>query len=296
MQQAIQSLLEQHLSDTLGQPVRVQSDQSLGGGCINHASRINTSHGTYFVKWNDQGPADMFLREAECLEALAASGTPLVIPHVYVKTKASAGTPALLVTDFLEVARHNTWQQDEALGRGIAELHRHQQDRYGFDHDNYCGSTLQDNQWNSDWVDFFGQQRIGALVRLIEQQGAWGATERKLFEQLQARLPALIGHRPAASLNHGDLWSGNYLYTTRGPALIDPASYYADRECDLALMAMFGGYAPRVWEAYQEAYPLPPAWQQRRDLYMLYHSLNHFYLFGGGYGQQSLSIARKYLD
>jgi protein-ribulosamine 3-kinase len=111
---------------------------------------------------------------------------------------------------------------------------------------------------------------------------------------LRDRLPDLLGHQPAASLTHGDLWSGNYLPTAEGPALVDPACAYADRETDLALMAMFGGFSERVWAAYQEAWPLPDGWQQRQPLYQLYHYLNHHYLFGGGYGAQALALARSY--
>lgn len=295
MQVAIQQSIEALLSESLQQQVSIQSSKSLGGGCINHASKVNTNRGTFFVKWNTQGPEDMFLREAECLEALDSSGTSLVIPKVYVKTARQHAEPAYLITDFFHPPTGSTSQQDEVLGRGIAELHQYQHTQYGFDHDNYCGATLQNNSWNSDWVDFFGRQRIWHLVMFIDQKGQWSSAEIKVYEQLLKKLPSLIGHQPAAALNHGDLWSGNYTYTAKGPGLIDPASYFADREFDLALMAMFGGYSERVWEAYREAYPLPSEWKQRQGLYMLYHYLNHYYLFGGGYGQQAMSIARKYL-
>lgn len=117
----------------------------------------------------------------------------------------------------------------------------------------------------------------------------------RTYEQLIDRLPNLIGHQPKPALNHGDLWSGNYMYAADGPALIDPASYYADREFDLAMMRMFGGFSSIVWSAYHEVYPLPKEWEERSDLYMLYHVLNHYYLFGGHYGQQALGIAKKYI-
>ncbi len=290
----MQEILENLLSESLQKEVQIHQMRQLGGGCINHACHVMTSEGEYFAKWNSQGAADMFLREAESLEALAEA-TSLVIPRVFVKTAAKDAAPAFLVTDFLPPASGNRQAQDEILGRGIAELHRHTQAQYGFYHDNYCGSTPQDNTWNSDWVDFFGQQRIAFLLNLIDRKQGFSSSEKKQFDQLLGKLPDLIGHQPEASLNHGDLWSGNYMYTAQGPALIDPASYFADREFDLALMAMFGGYNDRVWQAYQEDYPLPPAWQDRRDVYMLYHYLNHYYLFGGGYGQQSLSIVKKYI-
>jgi fructosamine-3-kinase len=105
----------------------------------------------------------------------------------------------------------------------------------------------------------------------------------------------LLGHQTVPSLIHGDLWSGNYLFTARGPALIDPACYYADREMELGMMDLFGGFSYRVWSAYQEEWPLPPGWQQRIKLYQLYHVLNHCLLFGGSYGQQAIGIARTFL-
>ncbi len=295
MQPAIKQALETLLSESLQQQVQIVSDKSLGGGCINHASKINTSSGAFFVKWNTQGPADIFVQEAASLQALRESGTSLAIPEVLACTAREVASPAYLITDFFDGPESNMGRQDEALGLGIAQLHRCQHARYGFEQDNYCGATLQNNRWNDDWVDFFGQQRIWHLVLMINQKGQWRSTDVHVYEQLLHKLPALIGHRPAPSLNHGDLWAGNYMYTANGPALIDPASYYADRECDLALMAMFGGYSQQVWSAYQEAYPLPHGWKERRDLYMLYHYLNHYYLFGGSYGQQAMRIAKSYV-
>ena len=284
--------LRELLNEALGQSVTVAAIKPLGGGSINHALHLITSAGGFFAKWNDQAPADLFVREAESLSELAQVCTLLKIPRVIV-AKSLDDQPAVLITEYLTEGHQA--HQDEILGRGIAELHRYEHDQYGFHHDNYCGATLQDNRWNSNWVDFFGQQRIEYLLRMIEKKRELLASDRKQYDRLIAKLPQCIGHRPPASLNHGDLWSGNYLYTTVGPALIDPASYYADREFDLALMQMFGGYSKRVWAAYQEAYPLPPGWKSRQNLYMLYHYLNHYYLFGGNYGQQALAIAKQYL-
>lgn len=282
--------LEEILSEARSEPVWVKDIQPLSGGCINHATRVNTNVGSYFAKWNEEGPPDLFVREAESLRELGRACSLLQIPGVIV----AQVSPALLITTFLDPPSPAGPQQEETLGQGIAELHRFTNERYGFYHDNYCGATQQDNRWNTDWIDFFGRQRIGHLVQRTEERRGWSSAERKTYERLQERLPEWISHQPRPALNHGDLWSGNYLYTAAGPALIDPASYYADREFDLALMAMFGGYGPRVWDAYREAYPLEVGWRDRQDLYMLYHYLNHYYLFGGGYGRQALAIAEKY--
>ncbi len=290
MNNDISATLAKLLTEALSEPVVVQKMQSLRGGCINQAVKLTTNRGIFFAKWSASAPADQFVGEAEALQELGKVSTLLQIPRVIL----AQTDPALLVTTFLEPAGGSTVQQDEQLGRGIAELHRCEHDRYGFYHDNYCGATPQDNRWNDNWVDFYGQQRIGHLLILLEQKRGLNDSERKAYDQLMNRLPELIGHQPPPALTHGDLWSGNALRSALGPALIDPASAYADRESDLALMAMFGGFGDRVWSAYEEAYPLPAGWQQRRPLYQLYHYLNHDYLFGGGYGRQALAIVTDY--
>ena len=119
--------------------------------------------------------------------------------------------------------------------------------------------------------------------------------EQEIYEKLVSRMPDLLVHQTMPSLIHGDLWSGNYLYTSEGPALIDPACYYADREMELGMMKLFGGFSSKVWQAYQYEFPLPERWQQRIRLYQLYHLLNHYLLFGGSYGEQALEIAKAYV-
>jgi protein-ribulosamine 3-kinase len=295
MEPPVASLLLKHLQGVLGTAIKIHTASTLSGGCINHATQISTNQGKFFTKWNTHGPQDLFLREAESLEELSKANTSLKIPKVYVKTEIHTEAPGFLVTDFLSPPTESSAKLDETLGRGLAELHQFQAEKYGFYRDNYCGSTLQDNRWNTDWVDFFGQQRIQHLLHLIKQERGLDTQSIKVYDQLMQKLPILIGHQPTPALNHGDLWSGNYMYSAEGPALIDPAAYYADREFDLAMMRMFGGFSSRVWSTYQEAYPLPPEWEERSNLYMLYHVLNHYYLFGGHYGQQALSIAKKYL-
>lgn len=290
MSRDITAILANLLTEALSERVVVQTTQSLSGGCINQAVKLTTNVGVFFAKWSARAPADQFVREAEALQELSKASTLLQIPRVIV----AQTDPALLVTTFLEPAIELKAQQDELLGRGLAELHRHENDRFGFYHDNYCGATRQNNHWKDHWVGFYGQQRLGHLLRLLEQKRGPGDSERRIYARLTERLPQLLGHEPPPALTHGDLWSGNALLTANGPALIDPACAYADRETDLALMAMFGGFSERVWAAYLEAYPLPAGWQERQPLYQLYHYLNHDYLFGGGYGKQALAIAERY--
>ena len=287
------SFIENQLSDALGNAAEILDWQSLGGGCINHASKILTSKGTFFVKWNEHGPADMFVREAECLNELRRVNTPLLFPQVVVATELDKN-PALLITDFLSPVSPSR-QNEEMLGHGLALLHKYQNGQFGFYHDNYCGATQQDNSWNSSWAQFFAHQRIEYLVSLIDQKRSLTSNEKRVYDDFITRIPELITHNPHPALNHGDLWSGNVMHTKNGPALIDPASYYADREFDLGLMTMFSGFSSRVWHAYNETYPLPPEWTERNRMYMVYHYLNHDYLFGGGYGRQALSMAKQFI-
>ncbi|MEM9833180.1 MAG: fructosamine kinase family protein [Bacteroidota bacterium] len=295
MTRNLQSLVETLLSDALSKKVFIQSASGVSGGCINHGVRVDSNVGSYFLKYNSNVPSDLFEREAESLNALRKANTSLIVPSVIIAEPVSQNRPGIIVIEFLEVSRGNQHRQDEKLGIGLAQLHRVTHARFGFPNNNYCGKTPQNNSWNENWTEFYGQQRIWHLVKLIEQQRGLSTSEQKVYEDLVNALPRLMGHQPTASLTHGDLWSGNYLYTTDGPALIDPASYYADRECDLALMEMFGGFSSTVWDVYQEVFPLPPDWRERISLYQLYHYLNHYLLFGGNYGIQALNIAKKYV-
>lgn len=282
------------LSEVSGQTVRLEKNRSVGGGCINNASKLTTSVGQFFLKWNASAPADMFLKEAEGLQEMYEAKNPyLIIPKV-IWSKSTDTSPGVLLTEFLEPPK-STSGFDERLGRGIAQLHRKTAAVYGFHHSNYCGTTVQDNTWTKNWTEFYSQRRIWALLQQIRLVRGDSATDLKIYEKLVERMPELLSHETVPSLIHGDLWSGNYLYTAAGPALIDPACYYADREMELGMMQLFGGFSARVWSAYQEEFPLPEGWQGRIRLYQLYHVLNHFLLFGGSYGWQALDIAKGYL-
>lgn len=288
---------------------------SVPGGSINQTFQLRASTGVYFCKWNPAAPPGFFRREAEGLAALAATGTPLRIPKVIAVAPESRepGKPAespdpsgapqgnprmpgLLVLEHLEPdadgPSQRTWEE---LGRGLASMHRAPEEKFGFERDNYCGLTPQENAWSADWAGFYRDRRLGALIRRLEQRGDLGPAERDVYARLLDRLPDLLGHGPRPSLIHGDLWSGNFLAAAVGPALVDPAAYCADREAEWAMMLLFGGFPDTVSDAYREAWPLPEGWRERIPLYQLYHVLNHFLLFGGGYGAQAIRIARNFV-
>ena len=277
-----------------GLSVRLLNSHSVGGGCINNAVKISTSVGDFFLKWNASGPSDLFLKEAAGLQEMVQDDNPyLVIPKV-IWSKETNEFPGLLLMECLLPAS-NTSGFDEKLGRGIARLHRKTATAYGFHHSNYCGTTVQDNRWMESWPYFYAQRRIWALVKQINITRGIPTGDLKIYERLIERIPQLLAHATIPSLIHGDLWSGNYMYTANGPALIDPACYYADREMELGMMQLFGGFSARVYQAYHEEYPLLNGWQERIPLYQLYHLLNHYLLFGGSYGSQALEIAKRYL-
>ena len=285
--------IENLLSEKLGKQIKVKNRHYLGGGCINNAMRLETDNGLYFFKWNRHCPEDLFVREAESLiELEKAKNEHLRIPGVVLSEK-TGNLPGFIVMEYLSPGR-GTRVDEIKLGKGLAQIHLLKNDRFGFYHDNYCGSTPQDNTWNTDWIDFFGKQRLMHLIKLIQNERNLPYEHVSVYEKLIEKLPGLIPEKSIPVIIHGDLWSGNYMFTDRGPALIDPAAYYADREMEMAIMTMFGGFSQTFWSAYNEINPLPQDWESRNRLYQIYHILNHYYLFGGGYGPQAYQAARYY--
>jgi fructosamine-3-kinase len=286
---------EEALRGALGEPApRVLSAQAVGGGCIHHALRLETTAGRFFGKWSDDAPAGVFLSEAAGLRTLSAAGSGIVVPRVLAATAVGGERPGLILMEHLETARLDAGD-DEALGRGLAAVHRSGAKAFGFDLDTYCGTTRQENAWCGSWAEFYAERRLRPLLRLVEAERGQSAEERKVFNRLIERLPDLLPATPAPSLVHGDLWSGNVAGTARGPALFDPACAYADREMEFGITTLFGGFSSAFWAAYEEAWPLPPGWRQRNPLYQCYHLLNHHRLFGGHYGSAALAAARRYL-
>ncbi len=281
------------LTEIHGSSLKMIKTQPVGGGCINNALKLSTSEGEFFLKWNSTAPKDMFAKEAAGLTEMSQAESVLVIPRAIFYAEQS-DFPGLLLMEYLSPAM-NTTGFDETLGRGLAQMHQKSAVEYGFHHSNYCGTTVQDNSWTTNWPEFYTQNRINSLINQIKKSRGLSLVEQKIFDKLIDRLPNLLPHSTIPSLIHGDLWSGNYMFTAKGPALIDPACYYADREMELGMMKLFGGFSTKVWGAYQEEWPLPEDWQQRNQLYQLYHVLNHYLLFGGSYGWQALEIVKRYL-
>ena len=208
--------------------------------------------------------ADAFAAEADGLEALR--------PHIRVPQVLDRGVrdgKAYIALEFLHLQSSGDWA---ALGRMLAKLHRQTGPRFGWHRDNYIGLAPQTNGWRDDWSAFFGECRLRPQLM---QAG--------LDVRLEKILGLLQDHKPEPSLLHGDLWSGNAGFTAEGPVVYDPAVYYGDRETDLAMTELFGGFPGEFYRAYNEELPLPAGYEKRKHLYNLYHLLNHLNLFGGGY-------------
>jgi fructosamine-3-kinase len=270
-----------------GQPGR---GQELGGGCINRARRLECDGAAYFVKLNQAALLPMFEAEAEGLRALAAAGS-LRVPQPV--CAGQAGDTAWLVLEYLELGGQGSLV---ALGEGLATLHRAPQPRFGWHLDNTIGSTPQPNAESDDWISFWRERRLGFQLELAARNG-FGGRLQALGAQLLERFPALFeDYQPVPSLLHGDLWSGNYSFTRAGePVIFDPAPYCGDREADLAMTELFGGFGPGFHAAYHRAWPLDPGYGRRKTLYNLYHILNHANLFGGGYATQAQGMMERLL-
>ena len=277
------------LEHALGRSLKGAELQTLGGGCINQALRIRTPQQSLFVKLNQAHCLGMFEQEADGLRELTdaqALRAPQVLGH------GLAGNQAFLALEYLPLKG----QGDAALaGELLAQQHRINGPTFGWHRDNTLGATPQPNRQGTDWAVFWREQRLGHQLDLARDNGHGGSLQTR-GRLLMERLPALLAHQPSPSLLHGDLWSGNLSYLTDGqPVIYDPAVYWGDRECDLAMTELFGGFPARFYDAYRNAWPLQPGYGTRRTLYNLYHILNHLNLFGGGYGQQALSMIDRLL-
>ena len=263
---------------------------SHGGSSLNETWRLDLAAGSYFVKVNAAARLAMLEAESEGLSALREANAMRVPTPVACGV---AGDTAFLALDWLDIRQGG---RDAALGRALAQLHRTTGPRFGWHRDNTIGTTPQANTWGDDWATFYRDRRIFPQLALAARNGHRGAFERE-GEHLLAAIPALLaGHTPSASLLHGDLWSGNAARLASGePVIFDPAVYFGDREADLAMTELFGGFGADFYAAYREAWPLPTGYEHRRTLYNLYHVLNHLNLFGSGYGAQAAAMMSRLL-
>lgn len=270
--------LRGQVEDVLGP---ISSITPVSGGCVSTAVRAVTRNGPIFLKFETHAStSDFFLVEAGGLEALARAGTRIRIPEVIGNDSSEAGS--WLALEWLQQARPLESVSAE-LGRGLAELHRHVGEGWGWPRDGFIGKLTQSNRHRSTWAEFWYDERLAPQLRLAGSVEGIG-TERD-WTRLRERLSVLLeaGDQDGPSLLHGDLWSGNVMGLEDGPALVDPACYHGHREVDLAMAALFGGFGRDFDEAYQSVWPLAPGHEVRRAIYQLYYLLVHVNLFGRSY-------------
>ena len=275
---ALLESIQHGLSEALGEISEVQWVGRLAGGDINQAALVRSGETKFFVKYHEHAPNDMFTVEARALAEISEQGVIRVPSPV---AQGDAGRTSWLVLEHMEL---KAMGPASLMGEQLAALHNIPQKRFGWACDNYIGTTSQTNTFHDSWADFWSQCRLRPQFAMAESAGFGGRLLNRGERLLQSMDQFLQGHQPAASLLHGDLWGGNKAFSVDGqPVIFDPASYYGDRETDIAMTELFGGFEPAFYAAYRAHSPLPDGYDLRRDLYNLYHMLNHLNLFGGGY-------------
>ena len=283
------------LSQAIGRECRYASHRPVSGGCINQAYMMSCRDGSdFFVKLNDANAQAMFDAELSGLQTMHDSHS-IRVPQAY--CSGSNKRHAYIVMQALKLG-HATDASMRKFGESLAAMHRctEQQGRFGWDRDNTIGSTEQKNRWHNDWVSFWRDNRLGFQLKLAADNGYRGQLQQD-GEKLLTLLPALFNGSPAPSMLHGDLWSGNYAVCDDGEAVIfDPAFYYGDRESDIAMTELFGGFPANFYAAYNDSFPLPEEYSIRKTLYNSYHIINHLNLFGSSYLRQAESMMQRLLS
>jgi len=260
---------------------KIISSSPLGGGCIGSCYKVITSSGNYFVKYYSK--AGISKEEAHGLKELANSNT-VKVPEALKFDDHS------LVLDFIsQGSKKENFQKK--LGTELALLHKTKAPRYGFYENNHIGSTSQINIEKENWIDFYIENRLDYQVSISEDKDII-----QNYKNLRTKIPEILaGSIEEPSLIHGDLWGGNVISNEEGePVLIDPAVYYGNREMELAMTRLFGGFTEEFYNSYNREYPMKKNWKERQNIYKLYHILNHFNLFGSSYKHQVLELMTGY--
>ena len=284
--------ISEQIESATGQAFKVASAHRLSGGDINAAFRLQGDDKSYFIKLNRADLVTMFEAEFAGLQDIAKTQSVRVpAPVVCGKT----AEHAFLVLEYLEFGCSDK-ASDRLLGRQLALMHQLQQPYFGWHRDNTIGSTLQLNSQSDDWLAFWCEKRLGFQLKLAANEG-YGGILQVNGERLCSDMAALFAdYLPQPSLLHGDLWAGNAAASKQGyPVIFDPACYYGDREADLAMTELFGGFSGDFYAAYQAVWPLDNGYGVRKTFYNLYHILNHLNLFGGGYLRQAESMMNMLL-
>ncbi len=290
MNEAFIKHIETRLSAQTEKNVHVSGIKQVFGGDINVTCMITSKEGNYFIKTNNALHADMYEKEFAALKLLYHTHT-LKIPQPIFSGVYEANSYLLMEYLGKGAAGNNLWQQ---LATGLALLHKNSNSTFGLLYDNYIGTIPQHNKPSADWPTFYAAQRILPLIKLAHDKSLCDKTTVLSAEKFCKKLSSLLPEE-APALLHGDLWSGNKMFTvTEEAAVYDPAIYYGHREMDIAMTLLFGGFPETFYAAYHEAFPLQKDWQQRTDINQLYPLLVHLNLFGRQYYNAVYTILAKY--
>ena len=283
--------LESTISYAIGSPFSIKTQTALSGGCINRAFRLCSGESCYFVKLNSAEHQSTFEAEFAGLQELAGSGAVRVPTPI---ASGVVGGQAFLVTENISMGDSGDPQQ---FGRQLAQMHQTTSAYFGWYCDNTIGATPQINQQKKDWIIFLQEHRFGYQLQLAREKPGGGVIYDLGMRLVEGLAHFFSSYRPEPSLLHGDLWGGNYGYGDQGEAVIfDPAVYYGDREVDIAMTELFGGFSPKFYSGYEAVWPLDSGYSTRKKLYNLYHIINHFNLFGGSYGSQAEGMTQQLIS
>ncbi|TYA92273.1 fructosamine kinase family protein [Seonamhaeicola marinus] len=284
LQNAFIKYLENLLSE------KVISTAYISGGDISEAFYIETEKQKYFLKTNTLDKLKMFDLEAKGLQAIAKTNT-IATPKIYQSSTFS--NSSYLLMEWIE-SKPASNQDFQTLGKRLAQLHNTSTDSFGFEHNNFIGSLSQSNKKHLSWTDFYIKERLQKQLDLANASNLLSTNEIPTTSTMQEVLQPLFQNiKP--SLLHGDLWSGNYLMSSKGvPYLIDPAVYYGHGEIDIAMTKLFGGFSNAFYEAYFNSIPPDTNTNLRIEIYQLYYLLVHLNLFGKSYYGSVTSILRKF--
>lgn len=292
LSEAIAAHISERIAQVTGQSFQIENQRSIGGGCINQALAVSNQSRTFFVKVNRASELAMFEAELAGLSEMYESRT-IRVPQAL--CTGVADNVAYIVMEYLNLSGQGSASAWGRMGEQLAAMHQVvSAEGFGWHRDNTIGATVQKNGWGDSWAEFWRDRRIGPQFSLAHSKG--GHFPRR--DELMSAIPHLLeGHHPKPGLLHGDLWSGNAAVTDAGePVILDPATYYGDSETDLAMTELFGRFPQSFYQAYDAATPISVGYKHRKTFYNLYHVLNHFNLFGGGYGAQANRMINKILD
>ena len=283
--------IAENIGTSLNRSIQFKHIESLGGGCINQVYKVTDAHGYHWLlKENNPHRLDMFIAEAQGLEEIKQSNS-IRVPNVicYGETRYKS----YLILEYITLSEASG---NSKTAEKLALMHQHQSPTFGWHRDNTIGETAQSNQQTNSWIIFWQQQRLLPQLNLALTNDYPKKSYDNGIKLVEKIALFFETYQPIPSLLHGDLWGGNHAFDNSGqPIIFDPAVYYGDRETDIAMTELFGGFDASFYSRYNDCFKLDEGYTVRKTLYNLYHALNHYNLFGGGYSSQAANMTRRLL-